>query len=588
MGSGKAPILHRRRAGGVAGARAAVIGARELFSKSWEKAPVPLLQFPRVLAPAADARRPIGWGWRSRRCGAAGAPILDLTETNPTRVGLAYPPELVRRSADPAGLTTSPTRAACATAREAVAIDLPAPRHSTSIRRAWCSRRAPARPTRFSSSCCAIPAIEVLVPAPSYPLFEHLTRLEAVEAVPYPLDPHGGWSIDVSRHCRARDRSARAPSSSSVPTIRPARMLTSRASSTPLAAVCRGRRSGARRRRGVCRLSPSRRGRPRCAPLVSVLQQRECLAFALGGLSKSIGDAAAQAGVDGGGRARAAARRGARAARAHRRHVPLRLDARAARAAGAARGGQARARADPRSRDLEPAGAAPRARRAPPTARSSSPSGGWSAVMRVPSTRSEESPRARPARAAIASWSHRATSTTFPSKRSSSSACSSPPDVFAAGIDRLLETRSRATPAARPVISGSLPLRANGIAPWSVESARNGVGTTMALSTCCVTICATHAGRSRAIAASSLVSDCSCWRIGIGATTAIFSLVNSVLLAAARVPRSRRAVRDPRGAFRELRALRRPCPSTPATTSRGAARRRRSNRWRSSTTPSRR
>ena len=31
----------------------------------------------------------------------------------------------------------------------------------------------------------------VLVPQPSYPLFEHLTRLESVEAVPYELEYHG-------------------------------------------------------------------------------------------------------------------------------------------------------------------------------------------------------------------------------------------------------------------------------------------------------------------------------------------------------------------------------------------------------------
>jgi len=41
------------------------------------------------------------------------------------------------------------------------------------------------------------PGDEVLVPGPSYPLFEILSRLEGVRAVPYPLDPHGGWSYDV-------------------------------------------------------------------------------------------------------------------------------------------------------------------------------------------------------------------------------------------------------------------------------------------------------------------------------------------------------------------------------------------------------
>jgi alanine-synthesizing transaminase len=38
---------------------------------------------------------------------------------------------------------------------------------------------------------------QVLVPHPSYPLFEHLTRLECVDAVPYSLEYHGSWRIDI-------------------------------------------------------------------------------------------------------------------------------------------------------------------------------------------------------------------------------------------------------------------------------------------------------------------------------------------------------------------------------------------------------
>jgi alanine-synthesizing transaminase len=38
----------------------------------------------------------------------------------------------------------------------------------------------------------------VLVPRPSYPLLEHLTRLEGVEPIPYPLEYHGRWEIDLA------------------------------------------------------------------------------------------------------------------------------------------------------------------------------------------------------------------------------------------------------------------------------------------------------------------------------------------------------------------------------------------------------
>src|SRR6185437_1875960 len=41
------------------------------------------------------------------------------------------------------------------------------------------------------------PGDEVLVPIPSYPLFEHLARLESVRAVPYRLAYDGAWHVDL-------------------------------------------------------------------------------------------------------------------------------------------------------------------------------------------------------------------------------------------------------------------------------------------------------------------------------------------------------------------------------------------------------
>ena len=39
---------------------------------------------------------------------------------------------------------------------------------------------------------------EILVPRPSYPLFDHLTRLDELTAVPYDLDYHDRWTIDMA------------------------------------------------------------------------------------------------------------------------------------------------------------------------------------------------------------------------------------------------------------------------------------------------------------------------------------------------------------------------------------------------------
>ena len=49
----------------------------------------------------------------------------------------------------------------------------------------------------------ADPGEAVLVPTPSYPLFEHLARVEGVQAVPYQLDPEAGWRLDTHALARA-------------------------------------------------------------------------------------------------------------------------------------------------------------------------------------------------------------------------------------------------------------------------------------------------------------------------------------------------------------------------------------------------
>jgi aspartate/methionine/tyrosine aminotransferase len=50
----------------------------------------------------------------------------------------------------------------------------------------------------------------VLVPTPSYPLFEHLTRLENVHALPYRTEYHGTWMIDLDDLRYAIDETTRA------------------------------------------------------------------------------------------------------------------------------------------------------------------------------------------------------------------------------------------------------------------------------------------------------------------------------------------------------------------------------------------
>lgn len=138
-----------------------------------------------------------------------GIQVLDLTISNPTCVGLEYPDDLLASFASPDALRYDPQPLGLWTAREAVAGDfdrrglrVPPERialtASTSEAYAWL----------FKLVCD--PGDTVLVPRPSYPLFDHLTLLEAVDTRPYHLEFHGTWRVNVDEIREAIDARTRA------------------------------------------------------------------------------------------------------------------------------------------------------------------------------------------------------------------------------------------------------------------------------------------------------------------------------------------------------------------------------------------
>ena len=149
---------------------------------------------PNAVARAIDAKR--------RR----GVTIVDLTATNPTSAGFTYPAELLQPLADPRALEYEPQALGLWSARAAVAADFRRRGIVISADRvALTSSTSEAYALLFKLLCDAGDA--VLVPHPSYPLFEHLTALESVAALPYQLEYHGAWRIDVdSITCAATDR----------------------------------------------------------------------------------------------------------------------------------------------------------------------------------------------------------------------------------------------------------------------------------------------------------------------------------------------------------------------------------------------
>ena len=206
----------------------------------------------------------------------------DLTESNPTRVGLQYPARLLEALAAPAGLGYNPQPFGLASARDAVAGDFR--RRGMRVSRdriVLTASTSEAYSLLFKLLCD--PGDDVLVPVPSYPLFEYLASLDAVRARPYHLEFHGAWSVDVDGLTRAT--TSRTKAVVVVNPNNPTGSYLKRAELDALAAHCRAR--------GLALIGDEVFSEyvldaelPRTS---SVLSQRQALTFGLGGLSKGLG-----------------------------------------------------------------------------------------------------------------------------------------------------------------------------------------------------------------------------------------------------------------------------------------------------------
>jgi alanine-synthesizing transaminase len=146
----------------------------------------------RLSAMAAEKRR-------------AGAHILDLTESNPTRAGLDYPRSIVDALADERILRYDPDPRGVASAREAVSAYYRGEIAASRIILTASTSEA----YSYLFKLLANPGDEILIPRPSYPLFDFLASLESVATKQYPLRYDGSWHIDfdtLEQHITARTR----------------------------------------------------------------------------------------------------------------------------------------------------------------------------------------------------------------------------------------------------------------------------------------------------------------------------------------------------------------------------------------------
>jgi alanine-synthesizing transaminase len=140
---------------------------------------------------------PNAWARLLEERRAAGAPLLDLAETNPTRVGLGGAgPEELAALAQAAGARYEPDPRGSRAAREAVAGYYAARGASVDPQRIVLTASTSESYTHLFR-LLADPGGTFLVPSPSSPLFEPLAALEGVVLRPYRLAYDGAWHLDT-------------------------------------------------------------------------------------------------------------------------------------------------------------------------------------------------------------------------------------------------------------------------------------------------------------------------------------------------------------------------------------------------------
>jgi alanine-synthesizing transaminase len=150
------------------------------------------------------------WAQHLARLRAAGAPLLDLTASNPTHCGFAYDPASIlvplnnsaalRYDPDPRGLRSAREAISHYYADHGAMVDPQQIFLTTSTSEAY----------SFLFRLLCDPGDEVLIGQPGYPLLDFLARLDDLRLVPYELFYDHGWHIDLEALHRRVTPRARA------------------------------------------------------------------------------------------------------------------------------------------------------------------------------------------------------------------------------------------------------------------------------------------------------------------------------------------------------------------------------------------
>jgi alanine-synthesizing transaminase len=126
----------------------------------------------------------------------AGKPLIDLTASNPTECGFTYDRERILSAlADPQSLSYEPEPKGLLAAREVI-VGYYADRGDHVAASDMLLTTSTSEAYSFVFRILCNPGDEVLIPTPSYPLFDLLADIQDVRLVRYPLIYDHGWQID--------------------------------------------------------------------------------------------------------------------------------------------------------------------------------------------------------------------------------------------------------------------------------------------------------------------------------------------------------------------------------------------------------
>lgn len=317
------------------------------------------------------------------RARASGRRLIDLTVTNPTMAEIEYPASLLEALADPAGGQYVPHPLGLEVARAAVSHDYGRRGVVVPPDRIVLTASTSEAYSILFKLLCEPAGDAVMVPVPSYPLFDHLTALDGVTAVPYALDYHGRWAMDFGTLDAGWTDRVRA-----VLAVSPNNPTGSVVTAAEIAAL--GARAASR---GAAIIVDEVFADYPLGPVVAegagTLERPEALTFRLGGLSKSVGLPQVKLGwmaVDGPGRLVSEAL--ARLEVICDTYLSVSTPVQAAAPRLLADGATVRERILARVREND--ATLRRLLAAAPALEALPVEGGWSAVIRVPAVRSEE------------------------------------------------------------------------------------------------------------------------------------------------------------------------------------------------------